>query len=39
MVVVEIEELPRKITWISCLREPCAQEKERGQDNEKLSHA
>jgi len=22
MVVVEIEELPRKITWVSCLREP-----------------
>jgi hypothetical protein len=22
MVVVEIAELPRKITWVSCLREP-----------------
>jgi len=22
MVVIEIEELPRKITWVSCLREP-----------------
>jgi len=22
MVVVEIEELPKKITWIGCLREP-----------------